>query len=64
MVEDLQRQLSSFEDLYNSIAERPPVLPVNTRKEEVASSSGDISSLVAKAVAAAFSNYVPKSAAP
>eukprot|EP00972_Heterocapsa_arctica_P103388 15233688-Heterocapsa_arctica.AAC.1 len=50
MVEDLQRQLSSFEDPYNSAAERPPVFPVNTRKEE--------------AVAAAFSNYVPKSAAP
>eukprot|EP00972_Heterocapsa_arctica_P081793 12055468-Heterocapsa_arctica.AAC.1 len=39
MVEDLQRQLLSFEDLHESQAADPPVLPVFTRNEEVPSSS-------------------------
>eukprot|EP00972_Heterocapsa_arctica_P096594 14251966-Heterocapsa_arctica.AAC.1 len=64
MVEDLQRQLSSFEDLHESQAASPPVLPVFTRNEEVPSSSGNILSLVAKAVAVAMQQHLGKVAAP
>eukprot|EP00972_Heterocapsa_arctica_P027902 4103256-Heterocapsa_arctica.AAC.1 len=64
MVEDLQRQLSSFEDPHESQAADHRVLPVPTRSEEVPSSSGDISSLVAKAVAVAMKQHLRKLAAP
>eukprot|EP00972_Heterocapsa_arctica_P054164 7983069-Heterocapsa_arctica.AAC.1 len=67
MVEDLQRQLSSHEDLYDNQPPKGhpiPVFPLGTgpvgsfRNEEAASGSGgDIPAMVAKAVAAAFSSY-------
>eukprot|EP00972_Heterocapsa_arctica_P027743 4080041-Heterocapsa_arctica.AAC.1 len=65
MVEDLQRQVSSFEELYATQPPKGHPIPAPPRGEEAASGfGGDMSAMIARAVAAAFSSHVPKSAAP
>eukprot|EP00972_Heterocapsa_arctica_P002023 290593-Heterocapsa_arctica.AAC.1 len=63
MVEDLQRQVSSFEDLLDSQAAHVPELPVFV-PAEVPSGSGDLTSLVAKAVALAAKQHLGKKVLP
>eukprot|EP00972_Heterocapsa_arctica_P029534 4352181-Heterocapsa_arctica.AAC.1 len=60
MVEDRQRQVSSFEELVDSQAKHIPELPVIVVNPEVASGSGDLSAIISKAVAIAVKQHMAK----
>eukprot|EP00972_Heterocapsa_arctica_P065413 9654995-Heterocapsa_arctica.AAC.2 len=63
IVEDLQRIFSSFEDLAESRPIHKPELPVIVVSPEIPSGSKDMSSLIAKAVAAAMKQHLAKTVA-